>query len=184
MSGAMAAMVRGSYFLEPPDQLVGDEFATLCRDVCHSHGLTQSDDRFWSAFAIAPLCSGRLTHFDEPNHGTLVFHPSALPYRRGPDALRRTIAAGERVSAATWFFANGAYDAGDLCEQEVVVIDYSLASAKDVYLDQFVPAALRALDRAVAFYARTGEFRRVPQDEGLATYDRGRTARTVPEDVS
>lgn len=59
-------------------------------------------------FAIAPLLRHKLKReeYTSPRLGTLIFHPSALPYRRGPDSIRQTIAAGERVSAGSWFWCD------------------------------------------------------------------------------
>lgn len=121
--------------------------------------------------AIAPLLTRRLlpAEYLAPVHGTLVFHPSALPYRRGGDAIRHAVAAGERVSASTWFWCADGWDTGDVCEQEVVVLKPG-ESAGRAYHTRFVPAGLRALDRSLRGIA-SGSPRRVPQDECLATFD-------------
>ena len=171
MSGFATAMAR-NFFVYEPDASIGQPLTDACIAVCERAGLTRCFDPDWAAFACAPLLRRKLSPaaFNAPEHGTLIFHPSALPYRRGPDAIRQTIADGERVSAATWFFADDRLDAGPICEQELVLLD-PLANARSNYLDRFVPAAVRAFEQAVGHFIATGEFRRVQQDERFATYD-------------
>ena len=171
MSAFAAAMAR-NFFVYEPDASIGQSLTDACIAICERAGLARCFDPDWAAFAFAPLLRRKLSPaaYNAPEHGTLIFHPSALPYRRGPDAIRQTLAAGERVSAATWFFADERLDAGLICEQELVLLDTSSAAHSN-YLDRFVPAAMRAFERAVSHFVTTSEFRRVPQDERFATYD-------------
>ena len=171
MSAFAAAMAR-NFFVYEPDASIGQRLMDACIATCERAGLTRCLDPGWATFAFAPLLRRKLStaDFNAPEHGTLIFHPSALPYRRGPDAIRQTLAAEERVSAATWFFADERLDAGAICEQELVLLDPH-ANARSNYLDRFVPAAVRAFERAVTHFVTTSEFRRVPQDERFATYD-------------
>jgi len=173
MGGAMAEAIGRNFFVYEPDASIGQTLSNSCVTICEEAGFTRCDDPNWAAFAFAPLLRRKLNpaDFNAPEHGTLIFHPSALPYRRGPDAIRQTLRAGERVSAATWFFADEQLDAGPVCEQEVVLLDLD-ADARTNYLERFVPAAIRAFDRAICHFAKTGQFRRVSQNERLATYDR------------
>jgi methionyl-tRNA formyltransferase len=171
MSAFAAAMAR-NFFVYEPDASIGQSLTEACISVCERAGLTRCFDPDWAAFAFAPLLRRKLSpaDFNAPEHGTLIFHPSALPYRRGSDAIRQTLAAEERVSAATWFFADERLDAGPICEQELVLLDPT-ENARSNYLDRFVPAAVRAFERAVDHFVATSEFRRVQQDERFATYD-------------
>lgn len=147
------------------------DFSAACERECVAAGLLPADEPHLASVAIAPLLRRRLqpSEWSAPVLGTLIFHPSALPYRRGPDAVRNAIAAGERVSAATWFWCTAGFDEGPVCEQEVVVLMPG-ESAGRAYHTRFVPAGIRALRRSLAGIA-AGEPRRVPQDAGLATYD-------------
>ncbi len=169
---AFAAAIARNFFVYEPDASNGQPLTDACVAVCERAGLTRCFDPDWASFAFAPLLRRKLSPAacNAPEHGTLIFHPSALPYRRGPDAIRQTLAEGERVSAATWFFADERLDAGAICEQELVLLDLT-ANARSNYLVRFVPAALRAFERAVNHFVASGEFRRVPQDERFATYD-------------
>ena len=48
--------------------------------------------------------------------GTLIFHPSPLPYGRGASSLKWAYRRGEPITAATWLWADSGYDTGDICE--------------------------------------------------------------------
>ena len=128
----------------------GDEFGAACCAVCVAAGFDMVDRPIDADFAIAPLLRRKLRReeYAAPRLGTLIFHPSPLPYRRGPDAIRQTVAAGERVSAATWFWCEDGLDTGAICEQELVLL-HPDESAGRAYHTRFVPAGLRALRRAV-----------------------------------
>lgn len=147
------------------------EFCHECATLAFSLGFKMVQDPADADVAIAPLLRRRLTdqEWSAPTHGTLIFHPSALPYRRGPDAIKHAIAARERVSAATWFWCNGKLDAGDICEQELVLL-LRWELPRSAYEHRFKPAGLRALQRALAGVLNDNP-RRIPQDEELATYD-------------
>ena len=69
------------------------------------HKLTGSS---LSHVAVAPLLTQKLTleEIGAPLLGTLIFHPSPLPYGRGASAIRWAYRRQEPVTAATWFWAN------------------------------------------------------------------------------
>ena len=146
-------------------------FEQACREAARRQGFHLAASPAAATVALAPLLRRKLAPAERsaPLLGTLVFHPSALPLHRGPDAIRQTLAARERVSAASWFWCDGGLDTGPVCEQEVVVLDLEEA-ARDAYAGRFVPAALRALDRALRGVVE-GCPRSVEQDERLATYE-------------
>ena len=68
--------------------------------------------------AIAPLLTAKVP--DEElrlaDIGTLIFHPSPLPYGRGASSLKWAYRRGEPITAATWLWADSGYDTGDICE--------------------------------------------------------------------
>lgn len=121
--------------------------------------------------AIAPLLREKVSHerLCEPVYGTLIFHPSPLPYGRGAKSIRMAYNRKEPVTAATWFWANDRYDAGDICETEIIKIDYSL-SPREFYEDHIVPGMLRTLRRALNDLDR-GIKRQVQQVEKYSSYD-------------
>lgn len=121
---------------------------------------------------IAPLLTEKVPH-DEimaPRLGTLIFHPSPLPYGRGAASIKWAYKRGEPITAATWFWADDGWDTGDICEQEIVKIDYSLRP-RDFYERHIIPAMCRTLERALNSL-QMGIKRVVPQVEDYATFDR------------
>lgn len=122
--------------------------------------------------AVAPLLTEILSG-DElfmPLFGTLVFHPSPLPYGRGANAIKYAYKRKDPVTAATWFWANtGKVDSGDICEQEILKIDHAI-KPREFYEGHVIPALVRTLERAVDGVA-SGCRRRVPQVEEYATFD-------------
>lgn len=149
----------------------GSEFGERCAALCDAAGFERTDDPTLAGFALAPLLKRILTHYEytAPALGTLIFHPSILPYHRGPDAIRWAVQLGEHVSGVTWFWCDGGLDTGPICEQEPVLLRIGESPGR-AYHSRFVPAGLRALERALAGIA-SGNPRMVPQDESLATYE-------------
>jgi methionyl-tRNA formyltransferase len=121
--------------------------------------------------AIAPLLTRIIpqSELDRPVHGTLIFHPSPLPYGRGASAIRWAYRRREPVTAATWFWADSGIDTGPICEQEIVRIDYTLRP-REFYERDIVPAMCRTLERCLTGI-QTGVKRSIPQIDKYATYD-------------
>lgn len=147
------------------------EFGQQCIDVCEADGMKRVEIPREATFAIAPKLTKILRdgEWTEPELGTLIFHPSILPYHRGPDAIRWAVAKGERVSGVTWFWADAGLDTGPICEQEAVLLAPD-ESAGRAYHTRFVPAGVRALQRALVGIL-CGLPRRIIQDEALASYE-------------
>jgi len=126
---------------------------------------------FYCDLAVAPLLTKKLSNdeFGDPIHGTLIFHPSPLPYGRGASSIRWAYKRKEPITAATWFWANDRLDAGDICESEVLKIDYGL-SPREFYEAHVLPAMVRGLERCLNG-VQSGFKRSVPQVEAYATYD-------------
>lgn len=105
----------------------------------------------------------------ESIHGVLIFHPSPLPHGRGARAIKYAYERKEPITAATWLWANDKMDAGDICEMEVVKIDYDL-SPKEFYHIHMIPALERTLKRCLIAISQ-GYIRKVPQVEAYSTFD-------------
>ncbi len=156
-------------------RILGDEGTAAymaARAVIESLGHKVDDGRYFAVdLAIAPLLTRIIPvgELEEPTHGTLIFHPSPLPYGRGASAIKWAYRRGEPVTAATWFWANDGIDTGDICEQEIIRIDHTLRP-REFYERDVIPAMTRALHRALVDIGH-GRFRRVPQVEQHATYD-------------
>ena len=76
----------------------------------------------------------------------------------------------EPITAATWFLADSGLDTGDICEQEIVKIDYDLRP-REFYEQEIIPAMQRTLKRCLNDLQK-GIKRRVPQIEKYATFDK------------
>lgn len=122
--------------------------------------------------AIAPLLTRFLsiTEIKEPEFGTLIFHPSPLPYGRGASAIKYAYNRKEPITAATWFWADAGIDTGDICEQEIIRIDHT-RRPREFYELHVIPAMVRTLDRTLEAIER-GFVRRIPQVHEYASYDK------------
>ena len=121
--------------------------------------------------AIAPLLTFKLSpeELNKPRLGTLIFHPSPLPHGRGASALKWAYRRSEPITAAAWLWAVDKMDAGDICEMEIVKIDYSM-SPRALYEGHLLPALGRTLERCL-YNIQKGFIRRVPQVEEYASFD-------------
>lgn len=122
--------------------------------------------------AIAPLLTEKIPSeaLREPLYGTLIFHPSPLPWGRGASSIRWAYKRNEPITAATWFWADDGYDTGDICEQEIVKIDYS-SRPRDFYEHDIIPAMRRTLERCLNDI-QMGYIRKIPQIERYSSYDK------------
>jgi len=142
---------------------------TYCLLIGLGHKIVTRSNR--PEIAVAPLLTDILSTEElfRPLHGTLIFHPSPLPYGRGASAIRWAYRRKEPVTAATWFWANEKLDAGDICEQEIIKINYGLRP-REFYEQDILPAMVRTLERAIKGIA-SGHKRVIPQIEKYASYD-------------
>ncbi len=127
---------------------------------------------FYCDLAVAPLLTVKVSDdiLREPRLGTLIFHPSPLPYGRGASSIRWAYRRKEPITSATWFWANDRFDAGDICESEIVKIDYGL-SPRQFYEAHIIPGLQRTLERCLNAIEK-GFIHRVPQVEDYSTYDK------------
>lgn len=122
--------------------------------------------------AVAPLLTEKVPN-DElkmPSYGTLIFHPSPLPYGRGASSIKWAYKRKEPITAATWFWADSGYDTGDICEQEIIKIDYNVRP-RHFYEKEIIPAMIRTLERCLSGLEK-GVIRRIPQVESYSSYDK------------
>ena len=122
--------------------------------------------------AVAPLLTEKVSEeqLKEPLIGTLIFHPSPLPYGRGAASIKWAYKRQEPITAATWFWADSGWDTGDICEQEIVKIDYNLRP-RDFYNQDILPALQRTFERCLS-NLQMGYKRRVPQVEKYSSFDK------------
>jgi len=121
---------------------------------------------------IAPLLTIKIPPdvIHEPRLGTLIFHPSPLPYGRGAASIKWAYQRKEPLTAATWFWADDGLDTGTICEQEIVRIDYNL-TPREFYEKEIIPTMCRTLKRCLNELS-IGYKREIKQMEKYATCDR------------
>ena len=149
----------------------GGEFGSRVIDVCEATGMARVTAPEEVTVAIAPKLTKFLSRHEwsAPLLGTLIFHPSILPYHRGPDAIRWAVLRGERVSGVTWFWADDGLDTGPICAQAPVLLKPGESPGR-AYHTRFVPAGVTALAAAL-LAIRDGHPVRVAQDDSLSTYE-------------
>ncbi|WP_278996716.1 formyltransferase family protein [Prevotella disiens] len=122
--------------------------------------------------AIAPLLTEKVPteQLNTPKYGTLIFHPSPLPYGRGATSIKWAYKRHEPITAATWFWADNGLDTGDICEQEIVKINYQLRP-REFYEQHIIPAMERTLERCLNALS-IGFKRTIPQVEQYSSFDK------------
>src|SRR5690348_10662748 len=95
----------------------GGDFGERCAAICEAAGIKRWYVPDGTLFALAPRLTRKLPadEYGLPLYGTLIFHPSVLPYHRGPDAIRWAVHLRERVSGVTWFWCRDGLDNGPVC---------------------------------------------------------------------
>lgn len=101
-----------------------------------------------------------------PRKGIIGFHPTLLPYGRGPAPIINTLLSGITTSGVTMFYVSGGLDDGDIIAQKKFSIsktDY----AQNVYTK--IIKAGKNLIREYLPRVIKGNAPRVPQDNTKAT---------------
>lgn len=113
---------------------------------------------------------GRRTR-DRARLGGIGYHPSLLPLHRGRDSIRWTLKMRERITGGSVYWLNDVIDGGPLAAQ-----DWCFARNDDtpqtLWRRELFPLGLRLLHQVLDDIARD-IIVRVPQDEGLATWEPG-----------
>jgi len=109
------------------------------------------------------------TVIDIPRLGTICFHPSLLPRYRGGSAINWQIIRGEIRTGVTVFWTDAGIDTGPILLQKEVEIGAD-DTAGSLYYTKLFPLGVDAVVAAVAAID-AGTAPRIPQDEGVATYD-------------
>ncbi len=142
------------------------------REIVVGLGHTVWDGHFYKELAIAPLLTKKLSleELYDPSLGTLIFHPSPLPYGRGASSIKWAYNRNEPITAATWFWADEGLDTGPICEQEIILIDHSLRP-REFYEQDVIPAMVRTLERCLIGLEK-GFKREIPQVGKYASFDK------------
>lgn len=102
-----------------------------------------------------------------PFRGCINLHPSLLPAYRGAAPIQWAIARGESVTGITVMYIDERMDAGDIVlrEETAITAEDDAGTVHDRLAEAGAGLMLRAVDAIEA-----GTARRVPQDEGRASF--------------
>ena len=104
-----------------------------------------------------------------PSRGTICFHPSLLPRRRGGNAINWTLIEGDAKAGVTVFWTDAGIDTGPILLQREVEIGPD-DSAGSLYYQRIFPVGVEAVIDSVALID-AGRAPRLVQDERLASYE-------------
>ena len=104
-----------------------------------------------------------------PAKGTICFHPSLLPRRRGGSAVNWTLIEGDPKAGVTVFWTDAGIDTGPIILQREVEIGPD-DSAGSLYYSKIFPAGVDVVLESVALIDE-GRAPRLVQDESRASYE-------------
>ncbi len=104
-----------------------------------------------------------------PTHGTIQYHPSLLPWHKGPSSINWPIIMGKKETGLSVFWPDNGLDTGPILIQKKTRI-----SDKDtlgsVYFDRLFPMGVAAMLEAVDL-VKAKKAPRIPQDPKAGSYE-------------
>jgi len=104
-----------------------------------------------------------------PSKGSICFHPSLLPRRRGGSAINWTLIEGDAKAGVSVFWTDAGIDTGPILLQREVEIGPD-DSAGSLYYQRVFPAGVDLVLESVALID-AGRAPRIVQDESQASYE-------------
>lgn len=104
-----------------------------------------------------------------PTKGTICFHPSLLPARRGGSAVNWTLIEGDAKAGVSVFWTDAGIDTGPIILQREVEIGPD-DSAGSLYYSKIFPVGVDVVLESVALIDE-GRAPRLVQDESRASYE-------------
>lgn len=101
--------------------------------------------------------------------GAIGYHPSLLPRHRGRDAVRWTVKMGDPIAGGSVYWLSERVDGGDIAAQDWCWVR-PRDTASELWRRDLFPLGLRLLERVLRDLS-AGVIVRVPQDEGVATWE-------------
>ena len=104
-----------------------------------------------------------------PKYGSIQYHPSLLPWHKGPSSINWPIIMGKERTGLTIFWPDNGLDTGPILLQKEVDIgpDDTLGS---VYFDKLYPLGVEAMMESIEL-VREGNAPRVVQDPDDGSYE-------------
>ena len=104
-----------------------------------------------------------------PKFGTFQYHPSLLPYHRGPSAISWPIAMGETRTGLTIFWPNEGYDEGPILLTKSCGIEPN-DTLGTVYFDKLFPMGIDAMIESLEL-VKAGIILKYDQDLSKGSYE-------------
>ena len=104
-----------------------------------------------------------------PKHGSIQYHPSLLPWHKGPSSINWPIIMGRKKTGLSIFWPDNGLDTGPILMQKEVDIepDDTLGS---VYFNKLYPLGVEAMMESIEL-VRDGKAPRVIQDANDGSYE-------------
>jgi len=104
-----------------------------------------------------------------PKHGSIQYHPSLLPWHKGPSSINWPIIMGKQKTGLSIFWPDNGLDTGPILLQKEVDIgpDDTLGS---IYFDKLYPLGVDAMLESIEL-VRTGTAPREVQDPEAGSYE-------------
>ncbi len=102
----------------------------------------------------------------EPSYGCINVHASLLPYYRGANPIQWSLLNGDQITGVTTMYMDEGWDTGDIIDQATLAIDptENFSSLYQRLADLGGKLLVQTLNQL-----ESGEKRRLPQDNSLAT---------------
>lgn len=104
-----------------------------------------------------------------PTHGTIQYHPSLLPWHKGPSSINWPIIMGKKKTGLSIFWPDNGLDTGPiLMQKEVTVSDKDTLGS--IYFDKLFPMGVQAMLESVDL-VKAKKAPRIPQDPKAGSYE-------------
>jgi methionyl-tRNA formyltransferase len=104
-----------------------------------------------------------------PTHGTIQYHPSLLPWHKGPSSINWPIIMGKKETGLSIFWPDNGLDTGPILIQKKTKI-----SDKDtlgsIYFDRLFPMGVAAMVEAIDL-VKAKKAPRIPQEPKAGSYE-------------
>uniref|UniRef100_A0A8C4QTV0 10-formyltetrahydrofolate dehydrogenase n=1 Tax=Eptatretus burgeri TaxID=7764 RepID=A0A8C4QTV0_EPTBU len=158
----MAAEKEGTPLFKFPRWRVKGKPITEVIETYHSLG---------AQLNVLPFCSQFIPMevIDQPQHGSIIYHPSLLPRHRGASAINWTLIHGDKKGGFTVFWADDGLDTGPILLQREC--DVAADETVDSLYNRFLfPEGIKGMVEAVQLIA-DGKAPIIPQSKEGAPYE-------------
>ncbi|NLY71781.1 MAG: methionyl-tRNA formyltransferase [Clostridiales bacterium] len=162
---------RGKKLRPTPVKVIAEELGI---PVCQPDRIKNNDEFLDKLKEIAPdlivvVAYGKILPkeiLDIPKYGCINIHASILPKYRGPAPIQHAILSGDSETGVTLMYMAEGMDTGDMIDTRTTLIDKKTAG--ELHDELAILGAEMLIDNLTDL--KSGEAKRIKQDESLATY--------------